>query len=455
MPLVVILWNHFFIFVVMKALLYSSLFLVLVQESVFSQTESNTSIKQLPAISIGSGALVYDGEIGKGNGIVGYGRINVGYNLGIEQNFNNTFGLALNGIYGKLSANERSLTRNLNFESPIFQTDLNLVFHFDNGKMINQSSSIGPYLSVGLGYLKFDPHGDVTDKNGNKFYYWKDGSIRNLPEIPSNYPNAVILQRDYTYKTRLTDSTNNYKRHTLSLPLGGGIRFKLTDHLNAGIAAVYYICFSDYIDNFKLSGFDKYFYSSVSIQYNFSHERPVMDDSQFNTVDFSAIDNQDSDGDGVKDSQDKCQNTPKGVKVDQKGCPLDADKDGVPDYLDKEPNSKKGPVDANGISLTDTLIFQRNVEWNAEATERSEIFNENPSLKLLQDLDAKKLSAFKKQEGKTTYANLPPKYKEVDQNQDGYISSGEIRTILDAFFEGETDFTVEKLEELINYFFEQ
>lgn len=59
----------------------------------------------------------------------------------------------------------------------------------------------------------------------------------------------------------------------------------------------------------------------------------------------------DSDGDGVPDYLDKCPDTPKGVTVDKDGCPVDSDGDGVPDYLDKCPNTPKGEkVDANGCS---------------------------------------------------------------------------------------------------------
>ena len=50
----------------------------------------------------------------------------------------------------------------------------------------------------------------------------------------------------------------------------------------------------------------------------------------------------DSDGDGVPDDLDQCPNTPAGVKVDEKGCPLDSDGDGVPDYLDRCPRTPKG-----------------------------------------------------------------------------------------------------------------
>jgi OmpA-OmpF porin, OOP family len=71
----------------------------------------------------------------------------------------------------------------------------------------------------------------------------------------------------------------------------------------------------------------------------------------------------DSDGDGVIDSNDACPNTPKGVKVDSKGCPLDTDGDGVYDYLDKCPDTPKGvkvnssgcPLDTDGDGVYDYL----------------------------------------------------------------------------------------------------
>jgi OmpA-OmpF porin, OOP family len=71
----------------------------------------------------------------------------------------------------------------------------------------------------------------------------------------------------------------------------------------------------------------------------------------------------DSDGDGVPDHLDKCPNTPRGVKVDEVGCPLDTDGDGVPDYLDKCPGTPAGvkvdavgcPLDTDGDGVPDYL----------------------------------------------------------------------------------------------------
>ena len=64
-------------------------------------------------------------------------------------------------------------------------------------------------------------------------------------------------------------------------------------------------------------------------------------------VEFALGAGKDSDGDGVKDRKDECPNTPPGVEVDEKGCPLDRDGDGVPDYKDDCPD-EAGPASLNG-----------------------------------------------------------------------------------------------------------
>lgn len=71
----------------------------------------------------------------------------------------------------------------------------------------------------------------------------------------------------------------------------------------------------------------------------------------------------DSDGDGVPDAIDQCPNTPAGVKVDGRGCPLDSDQDGVPDYLDQCPGTPPGlKVDANGCEIEELVLKGVNFE---------------------------------------------------------------------------------------------
>ena len=60
----------------------------------------------------------------------------------------------------------------------------------------------------------------------------------------------------------------------------------------------------------------------------------------------------DSDKDGVPDREDYCPDTPRGARVDERGCPLDSDGDGVYDGLDKCPDTLPGTkVDVHGCPL--------------------------------------------------------------------------------------------------------
>ena len=66
----------------------------------------------------------------------------------------------------------------------------------------------------------------------------------------------------------------------------------------------------------------------------------------------------DADKDGVLDKLDVCPKTPRNIRVDAMGCPLDTDGDGVPDYLDECPNTPAaayGTVDAAGCELDGDL----------------------------------------------------------------------------------------------------
>jgi hypothetical protein len=55
--------------------------------------------------------------------------------------------------------------------------------------------------------------------------------------------------------------------------------------------------------------------------------------------------------------------------------------------------------------------------------------------------------------GKTT--SIPAEFVEADYNKDGIISATEITKTIDGFFEGENSFNVEKINKLIDFFFEQ
>lgn len=66
----------------------------------------------------------------------------------------------------------------------------------------------------------------------------------------------------------------------------------------------------------------------------------------------------DTDGDGVQDNDDQCPDTPKGMRVNATGCPLDSDNDGVPDTEDRCPTSKGDPAN-NGCPVVKEEVRKR------------------------------------------------------------------------------------------------
>jgi hypothetical protein len=329
--------------------------------------------------------------------------------------------------------------------------------------MIKSDYAVAPYVGVGFHYLKFDPYGDLHDKNDKDYYYWNDGSIRDLPQNSSNTFTSQYLIRDYTYETQLTDSLDNYKRSTFVVPVGGGIKFKLSPSIETSINVFYNIAFSDRLDNVADGKNDNYMWNSFAITYNFGKNRKEKD--KYSEVDFSALDNYDGDGDGVKDFDDLCPDSPKGVAVDSHGCPEDDDQDGIPNFKDKEPKSKHGlPVDSLGITLTDARIAEEQRLRDSTATNREQIFTENPSMKTLQKIDTQIQDSHTTDNttnnttnntGNTTGSKVPAEFQPSDLNKDGIISSAEISAAIDSFFDGSSDYTVEKLHRLIDFFFEQ
>jgi hypothetical protein len=415
--------------------------------------------KNLPSVSIGAGTLLFNGDVGKNSGLNIYTRMRAGYSVNVEERFMKMIGVSLCGIFGKLAGEDRSTDTmlNRNFESKIMEFGLNVAFHFDNDLMINSQFALGPYIYSGFHYLMFDPYGDLKDKNGDPYYYWSDGSIRNLSEAPGNQYISQFLVRDYTYETQLKDSTTNYTRSTFVVPVGAGVKFKLSPSLEFALNGSYNIAFSDYLDNVKDGGNDNYVWTNFMVTYNIGKNAKEKD--HYTEVDFTQIDNYDSDNDGVKDFDDQCAGTPAGVKVDSHGCPEDDDGDGVPDYRDKEPRSKHGlAVDSNGVVLTDAMIADYQKTHDSLATEREEVFTQNPSMKTLEKIEQQIVQ--EKKDAPPVVNNgapgkVPDEFKSADTNHDGLISSAEISAAIDSFFDGSSDFTVERLHRLIDYFFEQ
>ncbi|HEV7229961.1 MAG TPA: hypothetical protein VGO45_01455, partial [Bacteroidia bacterium] len=184
----------------------------------------------------------------------------------------------------------------------------------------------------------------------------------------------------------------------------------------------------------------------------------------YDKVDWIALDNLDSDEDGVKDIDDMCPGTPWDVKVDAKGCPLDTDGDGIPDYRDKEPTTKKGAkVDVNGVTLDfKKIAAQQKViaRYDSIYLARSKAFNEAPSMEKLKEFE-RQMGNGKMNIGVSSSSSsparkpIPSDFRALDKDGNGLISVAELNSAIDSFFSGENSLTVDQINKLIDFFFEQ
>jgi outer membrane protein OmpA-like peptidoglycan-associated protein len=186
-----------------------------------------------------------------------------------------------------------------------------IVFTYSLGK------SVFPYFMGGASYLWFDPRGIGQEK------------------LPNN-------------------AAGLYKNNEINYNGELGFRFLLTDDFSFNIDGAVNVSPNDYLDD-SPGGIstDLFFSFGAGFSYSFFSEK-------------------DEDEDGVLDSKDLCSGTPKGVKVDDYGCPVDGDRDGVPDYLDKCPDTpsrvlvdEKGcPFDGDKDGIPDYLDLCANTPQN-------------------------------------------------------------------------------------------
>lgn len=325
-----------------------------------------------PAIGIGTGMFSFYGDLYNKN-FQAPMVSRIGYDLNVSQRFTDYFQFNFYALFGKLGANERNApnNRNLNFESQIRVGGLNLLYNF--GNFLPKKRDASPYISLGFESFEFLSKTDIFDRFGNTYYYWSDGSIRNIDENASNANTAVEIHRDYKYESDIRemnlDGFGKYAERSWAIPIGVGAIFKINDFIDFKIGTTMHFTLTDNIDGVsnKSTGNrignksnDKFMMTSCSVHYNFGmkdKEAGEMDEDTFKDVDFFALDLSDLDRDGVPDSKDSCQGTPENVPVDAKGCPIDDDNDNVPNYKDDELDSPKDAfVDTKGVQLNDSII---------------------------------------------------------------------------------------------------
>ena len=411
--------------------------------------------------AIGVGLYNYRGDVGHIENIGTTENLQPALNAGLEYKLHSSFGLGLNFGYGSLVKNENKGDKIRNFQTSILSGGIAANFHFANGFILAETNRIDPFISIGFDLINFNPKTDSLAANGSIYYPWKDGTIRDIPYAPSATGN--ILERDYVYETNLIPGEE--LNIAYSIPVSFGLNFYVTDYFETQLKQTVSITNTDLLDGHAGgSPYDIYMYSSISFILNpsgvGSRKRKSI---EYDEIDFVALLKIDSDGDGIKDIDDMCNDTQTDIEVDRHGCPKDNDEDGIPDHLDYEDDTHDtiAQIDSNGVAVHDSIVAMNALD--SVVTLREELCLFYPSMCQGDESDIKfgilnngyadrSLITARAERSKKPIEEIK---KVCDTNKDGKITSKEIYESIDNYFDGKIDIELGDIHKLIDYYFEQ
>lgn len=437
---------------------------ILVPALVSGQETGRDSLPQLfdtiehavykPVISLSYGVLNFLGDVqnSQKTASIGDQGVMIGVSSFLDQKHN--FVANFNYFQGQLSANSYSysdLSRNLNFKTSLSAVGFNVEYRF--GHLFSDQSLVRPYLSLGFETVIFSPKGDLKDANGMNYYYWSDGTIRDVEETGGS---SNLLYRDFEYEKdlRLRESEEfglgGYSQWALSIPASAGFHFRIDERAFFSLGVSYHHTLTDFMDNVAYEGtsiqgkkgYDSYLFTHLSVHFDlFSRPAIRQVDLLYADVDFDPLFFADEDGDLVMDVFDHCPGTPTVAEVDSVGCAMDSDLDGVADYMDQEPETKLGAwVDDEGVTVTEEA-FLSTMQLRNYVMPR-------------EDVDAY-MTLIVNNYRLDSASEIPDRYKPLDTNGDGYISFEELLKTIDQYFDYQLDLNLEELREVNEFFFSQ
>lgn len=292
------------------------------------------------------------------------------------------------------------------------------------------------------------------DANRQKYHYWSDGTIRDIDESLKNQEPSNILHRDWVYETDLRDQKlyglGNYSQNTFGIPVDIGLDLIVSNRVKMRLATSVHFTFTDLIDNVSWEGEgivgdvqnDHFSFTYLSMHLDlFSESQVRYEELMYADLDdFDYAMFEDEDNDGIFDIADDCPGTPSGVDVDTLGCPYDDDQDGVPDYMDQEKDTPSGTfVNDYGVQISDDELIAR--LSGLQAVPRNEL-----ALYLLPS---------EAETSRMSLSDMPDKFHQLDQDEDGYLSFDEMLKAIDDFFDFKSFLITEEVYTMINFFFAQ
>ncbi|NTW31832.1 MAG: hypothetical protein HGB12_04275 [Bacteroidetes bacterium] len=200
-----------------------------------------------------------------------------GAQIFIEREMYKNIRLSTGFFIGNIFGEERTILRNLNFKTTLFAPQFGVSY-----KMFDfYQKRFSAFFYAGMELFFFSSSGNLSNNKDETYFYWSDGTVRNLPEIPANLGTASVISIDPYYETDYRnsniDNVVDYPRTSFAIPVG----LSLEANLNRGFAlragAIYHYTFTDYLDNITTnsigsrkgnSATDKFLFSYVGFVYN-------------------------------------------------------------------------------------------------------------------------------------------------------------------------------------------
>lgn len=321
-----------------------------------------------PQLSIGVGMMTFYGDIGANHSGYHPTVSRLGYDLRLINPLTDYLDVSFYVMFGQVSSNERTIDRNLNFNSNITTGGITLNYNFRH--LLRKERIINPYVHLGIESIEFLSKTDLRDVDGNYYNYWSDGTIRDIAQNDANANSAVEIYRDYSYESDIReeniDGFGKYAERTWGVPVEIGVNLHTGKRIKLRFGTSMHFTFSDFIDGVTHESLntragddrnDKILYSHFALTYDLTlpkkGEKPVKP-KEIDPIELYRQDTLDSDGDLVVDLADLCANTPLDARpIDEFGCPVDIDLDGIPDYRDEELNTPDSSIaKENGVAYS-------------------------------------------------------------------------------------------------------
>ena len=203
-----------------------------------SQLKAQESVVQEGEFGIGLGSGHYFGDL---NTRASLNRPKMAASVFFRKNLGNYIAVRLGASYAQLGYsdkyndfNKQMFTRNLSFNSNVWELSLQGDFNFFRFMPGEPDYSFTPYITFGAGIFTYDPYA-----------YLRDEKILLRPLNTEGQGSTLYPDR------------KPYSSMAISIPFGGGVKYAFNDRINIGFEVLYRFTNTDYLDDVSTTYVDQ------------------------------------------------------------------------------------------------------------------------------------------------------------------------------------------------------